>query len=452
MRPQRILIPLLALALLAAACGDDDATGTTGEPDATTTSDPAAPGPAAPGDVVASALARTSPEVSADDLAAAAAAERAFATAVFGLLAEGDGNVVFSPASIHLALAMAYAGAKGDTAVEMAAVLGSPFADQERFHAALNALDTALEARNRVEPPGPSGEERKVVVRTANALWGQQGVAFLTPFLDTLARNYGAGMRLVDYVADAEAARVAINGWVARETNDRITDLIPAGVLGPMTRLVLTNAVYLDASWAVPFDPKATADGAFSLLDGSEVTVPFMHLEESLPFAVGDGWQAVELPYLGGELAMLVVLPDAGRFDEVEASVGGGLFDTAAAGLTPTTVRLALPKFEYRTQETVSSLLQRLGMTTAFDPQSADFSGMTTEERLFIGEVIHEAFIAVDEAGTEAAAATAVVMRATAAPVDAVELDVDRPFLYSLYDRATGAILFMGRVLDPAAS
>jgi serpin B len=219
-----------------------------------------------------------------------------------------------------------------------------------------------------------------------------------------------------------------------------------------MTRLVLTNAVYLDASWAVPFDPKATADGAFSLLDGSEVTVPFMHLEESLPFAVGDGWQAVELPYLGGELAMLVVLPDAGRFDEVEATVGGGLFDTAAAGLTPTTVRLALPKFEYRTQETVSSLLQRLGMTTAFDPQSADFSGMTTEERLFIGEVIHEAFIAVDEAGTEAAAATAVVMRATAAPVDAVELDVDRPFLYSLYDRATGAILFMGRVLDPAAS
>jgi serpin B len=452
MRPQRIVIPLLALALLAAACGDDDTTdttGTTGEPGATTTG---APGPAASGDVVASALARTSPDVSADDLAAAAAAERAFAAAVFELLAEGDGNVVFSPASIHLALAMTYAGARGATAAEMADVLGSPFDDQERFHAALNALDAALEARNRVEPPGPSDEERKVVVRTANALWGQQGLTFLTPFLDTLARDYGAGMRLVDYLADAEAARVAINAWVAGETNDRITDLIPAGVLGPMTRLVLTNAVYLDASWAMPFDPKATADGAFVRLDGSEVTVPFMHQEESLPFATGDGWRAVELPYVGGELAMLVVVPDDGRFEETQAAIGGGLFDEAAAALAPATVRLALPKFEYRTQETVSSVLRRLGMATAFDPQSADFSGMTTEERLFIGEVIHEAFIAVDEAGTEAAAATAVVMRATAAPIDAVELTVDRPFLYSLYDRATGAILFMGRVLDPAAS
>jgi serpin B len=215
---------------------------------------------------------------------------------------------------------------------------------------------------------------------------------------------------------------------------------------------VLTNAVYLDASWAIPFDPKATAEGAFVRLDGSEVTVPFMHQEESLPFAIGDGWRAVELPYVGGELAMLIVVPDDGRFDEVEAAIGGRLLDDAAAALEPATVRLALPKFEYRTRETVSSVLRRLGMATAFDPQSADFSGMTTEERLFIGEVIHEAFIAVDEAGTEAAAATAVVMRATAAPVDAVELTVDRPFLYSLYDRATGAILFMGRVLDPAAS
>jgi serpin B len=449
MRVQRIVIPLLALALAAAACGDDGDTGTAEDSGGPTTG---AGVPAPSGDVVASGLARSSPDVSAEDLAAAAAAERAFAAAVFDLLADGDDNVVFSPASIHLALAMTYAGARGDTAAEMAAVLGSPFDDQERFHAALNALDTALEARNRVEPPGPSGEERKVVVRTANALWGQQGVAFLTPFLDTLARNYGAGMRLVDYVADAEAARVAINAWVAGETNDRITDLIPAGVLGPMTRLVLTNAVYLDASWAVPFDPKATADGSFSRLDGSEVTVSFMHQEESLPFARGEGWQAVELPYVGGELAMLVVVPDEGRFEEAEAAIGDGLFDAAADALAPATVRLALPKFEYRTQETVSSLLQRLGMAAAFDPQTADFSGMTTEERLFIGEVIHEAFIAVDEAGTEAAAATAVVMRATAAPVDAVELDVDRPFLYSLYDRATGAILFMGRVLDPAAS
>jgi serpin B len=281
-------------------------------------------------------------------------------------------------------------------------------------------------------------------------LWGQEGFEFLMPFLDTLARSYGAGMRIVDFAGATEAARQAINGWVAEETNDRITDLIPEGVLGPMVRLVLTNAVYLDATWMEPFDPDATSDGPFRLLDGTEVTVPMMHQEGTLPYASGDGWRAVEVPYVGGELAMLVLVPDGGRYAEIEADAGA-YFDEARAGVAATLVRLGMPKFEFRTQAGLGDLLRNLGMTTAFDPASADFSGMTNTERLFISDVIHEAFIAVDEAGTEAAAATAVVMRATAAPSEAFEVEIDRPFLFSLYDRETGAVLFMGRVLDPSA-
>jgi serpin B len=292
--------------------------------------------------------------------------------------------------------------------------------------------------------------ERKVLVTIANALWGQDGHAFEADFLDALAENYGAGMRIVDFVGATEAARGVINEWVADETNDRITDLIPEGALGPMVRMVLTNAVYLDATWRVPFDPEATADGPFTLLDGPQVTVPIMHQEESLPYASGEGWQAVELPYVGGELAMTILVPDAGRYGEIEADAGA-LLD-AVRGSEVRMVRLGLPSFEFRTQTGLGDVLRRLGMPGAFDPATADFSGMTAAERLFISDVIHEAFIAVDEAGTEAAAATAVVMRATGAPMDAVTLEIDRPFLFSLYDRETGAVLFMGRVLDPSHS
>jgi len=443
MRMRTILIPLLALALTAAACGDD--TGdTTVPPDASTV--PSTPGSS--GGLQISSLARAVPEVPDADLLAVADGNRAFAAELFAELGREDGNLVFSPASIQLALTMALAGAAGDTAAEMQDALHLPFAGN-RLHAAMNALDAAIEARNREEPPGPDDVERKVLVAIANALWGQDGFAFEEDFLDTLAQDYGAGMRIVDFVEATEAARRTINQWVADETNDRITDLIPEGVLGPMVRLVLTNAVYLDATWMIPFDPEATADGAFTLLDGTQITIPIMHQEELLPYASGEGWQAVELPYVGGELAMTLVVPDEGRYGEIEAEAGG-LFD-AARGSEARMVRLGLPSFEFRTQAGLGDVLRSLGMATAFDPATADFSGMTAVERLFISDVIHEAFIAVDEAGTEAAAATAVVMRATAAPADAVTLQIDRPFLFSLHDRQTGTVLFMGRVLDPSA-
>ncbi len=453
MKPRVILIPMLALALLAAACGSDDAgdapTTTAADSTTTTTTTEADPEPPSPiSGFAGSDLDRVDPEAPADDVLAAAAANREFAADLYAALAAGNDNLVFSPTSIHLALAMAYAGADGDTAAEMAEVLHLPF-EGDRLHAALNALDALIESRNLEEPPGPDDLERKVEVNTANALWGQHGFEFLAEFLDTLAANYGAGMNLVDYVNAAEQARRDINAWVAEQTNDKITDLIPEGLLGPMVRLVLTNAVYLDATWMVPFDPEATIDGPFTRLDDSTVTAEMMHAEHFTLYGSGDGWQAIDLPYVGNQLSMLILVPDEGRFGEIEDLVPAGLFDDALDALEAGVVRLGLPKFEYRTEAGIAGVLRQLGMPSAFDPNTADFSRMTVAERLFISDVIHKAYIAVDEAGTEAAAATAIVMRATAAPIDVVELEIDRPFLYSLYDRETGTVLFLGRVLDP---
>ena len=192
------------------------------------------------------------------------------------MLATDEGNLVFSPLSIHLALAMTLGGAGGETATEMEAALQVAGLDPEALHAALNAFDAALESRNRTEPPIDDREQR-VQVSVVNSLWGQEGFAFVDAYLDLLARNYGAGIRVVDFEQAAEEARLAINEWVAQQTNDRITDLIPEGAIDSLTRLVLVNAVYLDATWARPFDPEATFDAPFSLLDATEVAVATMH-------------------------------------------------------------------------------------------------------------------------------------------------------------------------------
>jgi len=399
------------------------------------------------GPPVAMAMSDT-PRASADapsgDVLDIASSMESFGTDLYAVVATGDGNVVFSPASIMTALAMTYAGARGVTAEEMAAVLHVDL-DDPAFHAAMNALDLALESRS-----FKSGDDR-VQLSIANSLWGQDGLAFEQPFLDTLAEDYGTGMRLVDFKAAAEKARVQINDWVASQTNDKITDLIPAGVLNDLTRLVLVNAVYLDATWALQFDPNDTSYGSFTTLAGTQVTVPMMRQTSSFSYAKGDGWQAVQLPYSGNKLAMLLIVPDQGRFTDVEQELGSGLLSEAVAGLSPASVALTVPKFTFRTQAQLGSALKTLGMPTAFDPNSADFSGMTTEEQLLIDEVIHEAYIAVDEEGTEAAAATAVVMRATSAPMVDVTFEIDRPFIFALRDTETGALLFLGRVTDPSA-
>ena len=357
---------------------------------------------------------------------------------------------MFSPASIVTALTMTYAGAAGTTAEEMAAALHLSL-PEEALHPAFNSLDTLVESRS-WEGKDHEGKDVGVLVKSANSLWGQQDMVFKQPFLDTLAANYGAGIRLVDYKTAAETARQAINDWVSAETAEKIPELIPQGTLDALTRLVLVNAIYLDATWASQFDPDLTQDGGFTTLDGEGVTAPMMRQSSSFPYGKGEGWQAVELPYLHNELAMLVVVPDQGRFAEVEARLASGLISEAAAGLQlGAEVNLTMPKFEFRTQADLNGSLRALGMETAFDPATADFSRMTAEEKLFVSDVIHEAYIAVDEEGTEAAAATAVVMRTASAPLEIVELRIDRPFLFALRDMETGALLFLGRVADPTA-
>ena len=387
------------------------------------------------------------PRASADP---AGAIDAAKALAALGLdlyrkLATGSGNVVFSPASIGLALSMARAGAKGTTAAQMDTVMRAMASDD---HAAwVNALDTALDSRTGTFKD-VAGKDQPVTLRIANAPFAQRDMKLVSTYLDALASRFGAGLRLVDYKKDFEAARKAIDAWVSDQTEQRIPELIAEGDLDDMTRLVLVNAIYLKAAWQMPFSADLTKPASFTKVDGSTIQVPTMAATEEFRYAEGAGWKAVELPYVGGSLAMTVIVPD--DLAAFEASL-----DTAALGaitgvLSTRRVDLTMPKFGIETRADLGATLTALGMTDAFDPNRADFSGMTTDERLYISKVIHQANIDVDEKGTTAAAATAVEIRAMALPADPVTLHVDRPFLFLVRDVPTGAILFMGRTTEPA--
>lgn len=388
------------------------------------------------------------PRTVVDPAAATAAGD---AIAAFGLdlyraLAAEEPNLVISPASIALALGMARAGARGTTASEMDTVMHALAADGNE--AWLNALDAALASRGG-RFPDATGEEREIVLRIANAPFAQTGIPIETAYLDALASRYGAGLRLVDYVGATEAARRTINHWVSETTEERIPELITPGVLGVDTRLTLVNAIYLKAPWLEPFAENATTSGSFTRADGTFVDVPFMGASLQLGYGEGDGWRAVEIPYLGGTLAMTIVVPD--DLVAFEASLDAARFASIVDGLAPRPVRLGLPRFSIETKASLADLLVGLGMPSAFGVGApADFSGVTTAEALEISDVIHQANIDVDEKGTEAAAATAVVMRATGMPGEPVVVRADRPFLFAIRDVPTGAVLFLGRVGDPS--
>jgi serpin B len=310
----------------------------------------------------------------------------------------------------------------------------------------LNALDQALAARSGTFKD-EGGKELPVTLRIANAPFAQQGMPLEKAYLEALAARYGAGLRLVDYATQTEKARTLINGWVDGQTEQRIPELLVPGVITPETRLALVNAVYLKAPWQAPFSADATRAGTFTRADGSTVQAPFMATTASLSYASGDGWRAVEIPYIGGSLAMTVILPDdLARFEQ---TLTADAFAALTGALTETQVALALPKFGIETKAELAPILAALGMPSAFDDR-ADFSGITTAEQLVISNVIHQANIDVDEKGTEAAAATAVVMRETAMPAEPVAFRADRPFLFALRDVPTGAVLFLGRVGDPS--
>ncbi len=384
----------------------------------------------------------TAPDATDEELQKLVDGNTAFALDLYQALRrmeENKGeNLFYSPYSISLALAMAYGGARGETEQEMAEALQFTLS-QERTHPAFDALDLAITSR----------EQEGIELNVANAFWGQRGYSFLQDYIDLLAKNYGAELRLLDFQSTPDACRVHINDWVTEKTEGKIEDLLPPGSIDPLTRLVLTNAIYFKGTWKWEFDPWFTHEDAFHLLGGGTQTASMMMVEEAwFGYARGyldDGYyQAVELPYVGEELSMVILLPELEKFEQFEQALDADRLGEILKELWRSEVQLTMPKFSFTSGFDLKDTLSKLGMPAAFFP-GADFSGMAGRHDLWIDDVYHKAFIKVDEQGTEAAAATGTSMVA-AAPIP---VWVDHPFILLIRDRETGAILFLGRVLDP---
>jgi len=375
----------------------------------------------------------------------------AFALDLHGALADAEGgNLFLSPYSVSAALAMVYAGARGETETRMRETLR--YASGEDVHPAFAGLRDALESRATAERPIEDEEVDAFRLAIASAVWGRGDYPFAGSYLDLLEEYYGAGLRRAAFADDPGGARDRINEWVAGETNEQIEDLLPEGALDPSTVLVLANAVYFAAGWEFAFDPDDTESGTFAALDGTGSAVPMMHQHLKTNYASFDGGEAVELPYTGGEVSMVLVLPDEGRFEAFERDLDADALDDLFEALGEAEGDLRLPRFEYETGVQLSTVLSDLGMEIAFE-SGADFGGMVDGESagLRIDEVYHEAFVSVDEEGTEAAAATAAVVEESLPPAS-FDLTFDRPFLFCIRDRPTGAVLFLGRVVDAGAT
>jgi serpin B len=380
----------------------------------------------------------TAPSVSADEAAALAAGNLAFAIDMhLALRLTEPGNFIFSQTSISTALAMLYAGAGTTTAAEMASTLhfGLP---AERLHPCFNALDLALTT------PPQGGDAAAFRLAIANSTWVQDGFAVLPAYLDTLAENYGAGLFVQDFVAAPESARQTINGWVSDRTEAHIPELFPEGSINPLTRLVLANAVFFHGDWKTPFIHDRTANAPFHAPSG-DVSVPTMRGERNAAVWSGGGWSAAAIDYVGDTTSMIVVVPDAGTFDSFEAGMTAESMRAIMAGARTSIVDLIMPKFGFGTAVGLNDTLSALGMPEAFT-DGADFSGIDGARDLHVQGVIHKAIIAVDEKGTTAAAATGITVGTTSLPPMLV---VDRPFLFFIRHNPTGAILFQGRVVDP---
>ena len=368
----------------------------------------------------------------------------AFAFDFYHQVSAQDGNLVYSPYSITLAAAMLYGGAGGETASQIASSLHFNLPPAQ-LHPALNAL--ALDLAQRTEQSKKVDPKNPLQLSIANAVWGQQGYPFEQAYLDLLAVNYGAGVRLLDFAAP-DSARQKVNDWVDQETQGKIKDILPPGSLDPSTRLLLANAIYFKAAWQEAFVEKLTGEAPFTLLDGSQVQVPTMRTEDEIPLrlASGEGYQAVALPYKGDLAEMVIILPDQGRFEAIESSLDAARFADILKALQPRNSKLYMPKFEFTLGFDLIPVLSALGMPLAFDQFKADFSGITKAEKLYVYTALHKAYILVNEAGTEAAAATIFGVKPASLPQ---ELRIDRPFIFVIRDVPTGTILFVGRVLNP---
>jgi serpin B len=361
-----------------------------------------------------------------------------------GLVADDPGgNLLASPASVGFALGMTHAGARGETRTRIAETLRFP----DDPHPAHQQLGYELNER------AAAADDGEFELAVANAVWGLEGYPYREEYLSLLETRYGADLRTVDFVGDPEGAREEIDEWVAGRTNDRIDELFPEGAFDQYTRLVLTNAVYLLADWHHQFDESDTREEEFTTLDGSTTSVPLMRQTETFPYAEVDGHRIVELPYVGEEVNMVVLLPAEGEFERVEAGLTAGRLGELLDGLSEAEGEVVLPRFEFEAGFGLTDLLSEMGMEVAFDPDEANFDGIAPleeiEGNLFVDDVVHEAYVAVDEEGTEAAAATGVEVGLDSAPALDFRMVVDRPFLFLIRDRITGALLFLGRVVDP---
>lgn len=363
-----------------------------------------------------------------------------FAFDLYAKLKEKEGNLFFSPYSISTALAMTYVGARGNTEKQMAEVLHFILKD-DSLHSVFAELQTQLNAVQ---------EKREIELSIANSIWGQEGYDFLKEFLDIINEYYQGKVKLVDFIEACENARNQINKWVEQKTKDKIKELIKPGILNPLTRLVLVNAIYFKGKWEKEFEKKLTKDTPFWLTPEDTVHCPMMQQKGSFNYCENDSLQILELPYLGDDLSMFVLLPrEVDGLNKLENSL---TIDNLNKWMNVSNkeIKVYLPKFKMTSGFSLGKTLYDMRMTDAFIPYKADFSGMNGSKELFISKVIHKAFVDVNEEGTEAAAATAVVMlKAVAVPKQPIVFRADHPFIFLIRDNNSGSVLFLGRLVDP---
>lgn len=387
----------------------------------------------------------TAPEFSEEELRQLVAAHNAFASAIFAHQAEAKENLVFSPYSLYQALSMLYAGAAGESASEMRQTMRLPW-DDARVHRLINALNQQLLNFAGSES---SDDGQAFELQIPNALWADHNFAYKQAFLDILSQHYDTGLKILDF-NDAEAAANAINTWVEEQTNQKIEQLADPAMFDANTVLALTNAVYFKAAWRYPFNEAATADAPFILLNGEELSVPTMRLNELLKVSVSGELTIVQLPYAGGTMAMEILMPSLDAWKDPAALAELLASPQGLPELQPENVSLSMPKFRIETPTMdLIPALNANGMRQAFT-EAADFSGISGDESLFVSTIAQKAFIDVNEQGTEATAATLAVVTQKMAPGgEPLQIKIDRPFVFQIRDTATDAIIFMGRVMQP---
>ncbi|MCK5233845.1 MAG: serpin family protein [Candidatus Aenigmarchaeota archaeon] len=378
--------------------------------------------------------------VTSEDVNSVVNANNQFAFDLYSEFKSEEGNVFFSPYSISTALAMTYEGAKGKTAEEMQNVLHIPEDSTIRMPAFARIYNEINKG------------DKEYELSTANALWAQQDYIFLDEYTNNVEKYYGGKITNLDFITETEKSRQIINTWVEDQTNNKIKDLLPQGVLNALTRLVLTNAIYFKGTWTKQFDKKDTKEEDFTTSSGQTSKVPMMSLtgdNAKFNYAETNDAQILELPYDNDDLSMLIILPKENDLGALEESLNSENVPKFKSMLRKQRVDIYIPKFKFETKYFMVETLKKMGMPTAFT-STADFSGMDGTKNMYIANVIHQAFVEVNEEGTEAAAATAVVMQITSASMEPLPIfRANHPFIFLIQQKSTGNILFLGRVSNP---